>query len=59
MLGHEGPLVFSEHPAQNEEAFNSLVQLQRFADAALLPAHGEPWTQPGSVGRAIDGARVV
>jgi glyoxylase-like metal-dependent hydrolase (beta-lactamase superfamily II) len=59
MLGHEGPLVFSEHPAKNRQAFESLEYLRPFADAALLPAHGEPWTERGSVGRAIGAARIV
>lgn len=59
MLGHVGPLVFSEHPARNPQTFASLARLRPFASAALLPAHGEPWTEPGSVGRAIDEARIV
>jgi glyoxylase-like metal-dependent hydrolase (beta-lactamase superfamily II) len=59
MLGSEGPLVFAEHPAKNQEAFDSLSRLRPFADAALLPAHGEPWPARGSVGRAIDSAKIV
>lgn len=59
MLGHEGPLVFAERPAKNGQAFASLANLGPYANAALLPAHGEPWTEPGSVGRAIHGARIV
>jgi glyoxylase-like metal-dependent hydrolase (beta-lactamase superfamily II) len=59
MLGSEGPLVFAEHPAKNQAAFASLSRLRPFADAALLPAHGEPWPERGALGRALGNARIV
>jgi glyoxylase-like metal-dependent hydrolase (beta-lactamase superfamily II) len=59
MTGHKGPLVFAEDPKKNEEAFSNLTLLKPFATAALLPAHGEPLTEPGALGRAIEQARIV
>ena len=54
-----GPLVFAEHPGRNAEAFETRALLAPYGGHALLPAHGEPWTQEGAVAEAIRTARVV
>lgn len=59
MAGHEGPVVFAEHPRHNAEAFANLALLQPYASAALLPAHGEPHCQPDALGHALAHARLV
>jgi glyoxylase-like metal-dependent hydrolase (beta-lactamase superfamily II) len=58
MFGETGPVVFSEDPARDEECLASLARLEPFGDMALLPAHGEPWTAPGSLRSAIGQARI-
>lgn len=59
MFGGEGPLVFSERPANDGLCLSNLRLLQPFASAGLLPAHGEPDPTPGALGNAIVRARVA
>jgi len=59
MFGGEGPLVFSEHPANDELCLQNLTLLRPFASAGLLPAHGEPDPAPGALGAAIGSARIA
>jgi glyoxylase-like metal-dependent hydrolase (beta-lactamase superfamily II) len=58
MFGETGPVVFSEDPARDAECLASLARLAPFGEMALLPAHGEPWTAPGSLRAAIAQARI-
>jgi glyoxylase-like metal-dependent hydrolase (beta-lactamase superfamily II) len=58
MFGETGAVVFSEEPRRDEECLASLGRLAPFGDMALLPAHGEPWTAPGSLRAAIAQARI-
>ena len=58
MFGDEGPVVFSEDPANDEMCLANLALLTPYETAALLPAHGEPDTSPGAVGKAITAARI-
>lgn len=57
--GADRALVFAEHTSRNGAALAALARLEPFADAALLPAHGEPWIEPGAVGRATRDAVIV
>jgi glyoxylase-like metal-dependent hydrolase (beta-lactamase superfamily II) len=57
--GPDRALVFAEHISRNQAALAALDCLHPFADAALLPAHGDPWIEPGSVGRAARAAVIV
>lgn len=59
MFGGEGPLVFSEDPANDELCLENLQLLQPFASAGLLPAHGEPELAVGALGAAITHARIA
>mgnify|MGYP000517634332 CR=1 FL=1 len=54
--GSAGAVVFAEDDRDDHAALAGLAALAGHRHAALLPAHGEPWTAPGSVGRAIDAA---
>jgi glyoxylase-like metal-dependent hydrolase (beta-lactamase superfamily II) len=58
MFATAGAVVFAEDDRRDQEALAGLTALAGFRDAALLPAHGEPWIEHGSVGRAIDQAVV-
>lgn len=54
--GSAGAVVFAEDDRDDHAALAGLAALAALAGhlhAAFLPAHGEPWTAPGSVGRAI------
>lgn len=57
--GPDRALVFAEHVAQNAAALAAVDRLKPFSDAALLPAHGDPWIEPGAVGRAAREAVIV
>lgn len=57
--GRDRPLVFAEDTARNQAAFSALGRLEAYAQAALLPAHGEAWLEPGSVGRAVRDATIA
>ncbi len=59
MFGGEGPLVFSERPANDELCLANLRLLREFASAGLLPAHGEPDPTAGALGDAIARARIA
>jgi glyoxylase-like metal-dependent hydrolase (beta-lactamase superfamily II) len=56
MFGTSGAVVFAEDDRNDAEALAGLSALARHRDALLLPAHGEPWLERGSVGRALDQA---
>lgn len=58
MFGCEGPIVFSEDPAYDATCLANLALLKPYETAALLPAHGEPDTSSGALGRAIAAARI-
>jgi glyoxylase-like metal-dependent hydrolase (beta-lactamase superfamily II) len=58
MFGDEGPVVFSEDPANDATCLANLALLRPYETAALLPAHGEPDTSPGALGEAIAAARI-
>lgn len=58
MFGDEGPVVFSEDPANDAICLANLALLAPYATAALLPAHGEPDTSSGALGKAITAARI-
>lgn len=57
ILNQDGLTAFSEHPARDREAIANLNRLEPYANAALLPAHGEPWTTPGALAKAISSLR--
>jgi glyoxylase-like metal-dependent hydrolase (beta-lactamase superfamily II) len=59
MFGGEGPLVFSERPANDELCLSTLRLLRPFATAGLLPAHGEPDPTVGALGAAIAQVRIA
>ena len=59
MFGGEGPLVFSEDPAKDATCLANLGLLRGHESAALLPAHGEPDTSTGALGKAIAVARIA
>lgn len=59
MFGGEGPIVFSEHPRNDQLCLDNLTLLRPYASAALLPAHGEPDTTRGALGAAIARARIA
>lgn len=56
MFGTKGAVVFAEDDRNDAEALAGLTALAQHRDALLLPAHGEPWLEVGSVGRALDQA---
>lgn len=56
MFRTTGAVVFAEDDRNDGDALSGLAALAGHRHANLLPAHGEPWTTPGSVGRAIDDA---
>lgn len=58
MFGDEGPVVFSEDPANDATCLANLALLAPYATAALLPAHGEPDASSGALGKAITAARI-
>ncbi len=58
MFGDEGPVVFSEDPANDATCLANLALLTPYNTAALLPAHGEPDTSSGALGKAIAAARI-
>jgi len=58
MFGSEGPIVFSEDPANDAACLANLTLLRPYETAALLPAHGDPDTSPGALGDAIAAARI-
>lgn len=57
--GSDGPIVFSERTSRNAEALAALKYLVPFGEAALLPGHGEAWTQTNAVQDAINAARIA
>jgi glyoxylase-like metal-dependent hydrolase (beta-lactamase superfamily II) len=57
--GKTGVWAFSPHDRKQDEAsLANLTRLRPYAEAALLPGHGEPWLQAGAVGQALDRVRV-
>ena len=58
MFGGEGPLVFAEDPDNDGTCLANLPLMRPYASAALLPAHGEPFLEPGALGAAIETARI-
>ena len=60
MFGGSGrAIVFSEHPERDKVALDALELLKPFGRNALLPAHGEPWLEVGSVEKAITSAVIA
>ncbi|EUA00020.1 metallo-beta-lactamase superfamily protein [Mycobacterium kansasii 732] len=57
--GHDRPIVFAEHTANNAATVSALRNLTPYADDALLPGHGEPWAFAGGVGRAAQQAKIA
>jgi len=57
--GEDRALVFADHTDRNEACLDALSAFDSYADAALLPAHGDAWTAPGSVGRAVADAVIA
>ncbi|KZS64749.1 hypothetical protein A4G28_12580 [Mycobacterium ostraviense] len=57
--GADRAVVFAEHTDRDHAALEALIHLRPLADDALLPAHGEPWTDAEAVGRAIRQARIA
>ena len=51
-----GAVTFAEDDRHDGAALAGLTALGPYRHAGLLPAHGEPWTAPGSVGEALDAA---
>jgi len=57
--GRRGVWTFCPHDRRQDRAsLEHLTHLEPFGSAALLPGHGDPWTEPGSVGRALAAARI-
>ncbi|MBX7482155.1 MBL fold metallo-hydrolase [Qipengyuania qiaonensis] len=57
--GPERALVFAERESQTDAAMAALAAFAPYGEAALLPAHGEPWLAEGAVARAVDEAVAV
>jgi len=57
--GTDRAIVFADHTDRNRACLDALVALGPYGDAALLPAHGEAWLEPGSVARAVDEAVIA
>ena len=57
--GPDRAIVFAEHTAHNNATMAALRHLAPYADDALLPGHGDPWTFAGGVGRAVDQAEIA
>lgn len=58
MKGTTGPLVFAEHPRDDQRALDNLRLLQPYGSARVLPGHGTPLLDDGALGRAIAAARI-
>ncbi len=59
IAGPDRAIVFADHTDRNDAALAALEYLRPHADAVLLPAHGDPWLERGSVGRAIGEAVIA
>lgn len=57
--GDDRAIVFADHTDRNQACLDALPALISYSSAALLPAHGEPWLEPDSVGRAITEAEIA
>lgn len=51
--GEDRAIVFADHTSRNASCLEALSVLDGYGSSALLPAHGDAWTEPGSVGRAV------
>jgi glyoxylase-like metal-dependent hydrolase (beta-lactamase superfamily II) len=58
-LGEDRAIVFADHTDRDDTCLEALSALADFSDAALLPAHGDPWMDAGSVGRALQEAVIA
>ncbi|MGV7940148.1 MBL fold metallo-hydrolase [Mycobacterium kansasii] len=58
-FGHDRPIVFAEHTANNAATVSALRHLTPYMDDALLPGHGDPWTFAGGVGQAVQQAEIA
>lgn len=57
--GPDRPIVFAEHTRNNSATMAALRHLAPYADDALLPGHGDPWTFAGGVGQAVHQAEIA
>ena len=57
--GDDRAIVFADHTDRDQACLDALPALRDYSSAALLPAHGEPWLEPDSVGRAINEAEIA
>ena len=57
--GTRRPVVFSEDPTTKRQRLHRAGKFRPYRQSALAPAHGDPDTSIGALGRALDAAQIA